>query len=68
MSVRVARSEAACALPRPSATASARLPKSTVSQSQAVIEIVKVLGSPIAATVVATEPISTRNITGERHR
>ena len=68
VSVRVARSEAACALPRPSATASARLPKRTVSQSQAVIEIVKVLGSPTAATVVATEPISTRNITGERHR
>ena len=56
VSVRVARSEAACALPRPSATASARLPKRTVSQSQAAIEIVKVLGSPTAATVVATEP------------
>ena len=38
-----------------------------MSQSQAAIEIVKMVGSPTAATVVATEPISTRNITGERH-
>jgi hypothetical protein len=32
--VRIARSDAACALPRPSATASARLPNTAVSHSQ----------------------------------
>ena len=62
------RSDAACALPRPSATASARLPKSTVSQSQTAIEMVKTSGSAAAATVVTTDPSRTRNITGERHR
>ena len=34
VSLRIARSVAACALPRPSAIASAKLPNSTVSQSQ----------------------------------
>jgi hypothetical protein len=36
--VRVARSAFACALPRPSAMASAKLAKSTVSHSQTAIE------------------------------
>ena len=37
VSLRVLRSAAACALPRPSATASAKLAKSTVNQSQSAI-------------------------------
>ena len=44
VSVRAARSESACALPRPSATASARLPNSTVSHSQTAITMVNRLG------------------------
>ena len=38
---RIARSVAACALPRPSATASAKFANSTVSQSQAAIASTK---------------------------
>ncbi len=41
VSVRARRSEAACALPRPSATASAKLANSTVIQSQRMIWKVK---------------------------
>ena len=41
LSVRVLRSESACALPRPSATASAKLANSTVNQSQRMIWKVK---------------------------
>ena len=37
MSVLVLRSDSACALPRPSATASARLAKTTVSHSQTTV-------------------------------
>jgi hypothetical protein len=37
MSLRALRSESACALPRPSAIASAKLAKSTVNQSQSEI-------------------------------
>ena len=69
--VRVARSALACALPRPSAIASAKFANSTVSQSQ--IEIVATNQSwsvfPRAMsrkkiTVVITEPSSTMNMTG----
>ena len=41
---RLARSEAACALPRPSATASARFANSTVSHSHTVTEMTNTLG------------------------
>ncbi len=44
VSVRSRRSVSACALPLPSAIASAKLAKSTVRASQMVIETVKVLG------------------------
>ena len=78
VSERIARRLAAWARPRPSAIASARLAKTTVSQSQ--IEIVKVnqagswppprLSPPKSwisqATAVITAPISTTNITGLR--
>ena len=79
--VREARSDAACALPRPSATASARLAKSTVSHSQRATAAVKPTGVPafsvpaaggrkgsaMASAVVSIAPMSTMNITGERH-
>ena len=56
---------AACALPRPSATASARVPKSTVSQSQTRDETENSApGRATAITVVATAPISTTSMTG----
>ena len=61
-----ARSESACALPRASATASARLAKSTVSQSQKEITQAKTLGWMTAVTVVRAEPVSTTSITGLR--
>ena len=69
--VRVARSALACALPRPSAIASAKLANSTVSQSQ--IEIVPTnqsdekcprTRSSTKIPVVITLPSSTMNITG----
>ena len=62
-----ARSVAAWALPRPSATASARLAKTTVSQSQTTMAQAKNDGSTIARTVVNTAPTSTMNMTGLRH-
>ncbi len=79
--VREARSDAAWALPRPSATASARLAKSTVSHSQRATAAVKPTGvlafsapdaggrkgSAMASAVVSTAPMSTMNITGECH-
>ena len=65
--VRVARNAAACALPRPSATASARLAKSTVSQSHTAMSPANNDGSRTNSRVVRTEPISTTNITGLRH-
>ena len=61
------RSDSACALPRPSATASARLAKTTVSQSQTTISHANQIGSTIARTVLQTAPISTMNMTGLRH-
>jgi hypothetical protein len=71
--VRVARSALACALPRPSAIASAKFAKSTVSQSQIAITPTN-HSSPVRpcarslkkATVVITLPTSTMNMTGLR--
>ena len=59
------RRVAACALPRPSATASARFAKTTVSHSQTTTDQPKALGSSTALTVAKTAPISTTNITGD---
>ena len=70
VSARMARSDAAWARPRPSASASARFAKTTVSHSQ--IAIVKVnqrgseLSPAIHAIVVISAPISTTNMTGLR--
>ena len=71
--VRVARSALACALPRPSAIASAKLAKSTVSQSHTAIVATnqRPLVSPrtrlrTKIPVVMTLPSSTMNITGFR--
>jgi hypothetical protein len=62
------RKVSAWALPRPSATASAMLPKSTVSQSQNTMSQPNHDESRIVSTVDQTAPISTMNITGLRHR
>ena len=67
VSVRVLRSVSAWALPRPSATASARLANSTVAQSQTVTETENTDGSSTASTVVSTEPTHTTKMTGERN-
>ena len=70
VSVRARRSVAACALPRPSATASAKLANSTVTHSQTMIWKVKprcpppVPRSRKKITVVSMATISTTNITG----
>ena len=66
VSVLAARKVAAWALPRPSATASARLAKTTVSQSQTTTDQAKPLGDVTAARVENTAPTSTTNITGLR--
>ena len=78
VSVRIARSVSAWALPRPSASASARFAKTTVSHSQTVTVKVNHAGSSpppsgpppktwiSQAMVVMTAPISTTNITGLR--
>ena len=70
---RVLRSSSACALPRPSATASAKFAKSTVNQSQAATSPAKTFSWPDESaksftkkTVTRTLPISTTNITGLR--
>ena len=60
----VRRSVSACALPRPSATASARLAKTTVSHSQTTIVQLKTDGLAMAVPVVSTAPTSTTNMTG----
>ena len=60
----VRRRVSACALPRPSATASARLANSTVNHSQIVVTMVNALGWLIANTVDSSEPTHTTNITG----
>ena len=69
--VRVARSAFACALPRPSATASAKFANSTVSQSQNAITptnqsepVCPRTRSSTKIPVVITLPSSTMNITG----
>src|ERR1700728_1634070 len=70
LSVRVFLSDSACALPRPSATASAKFANSTVNQSQMMIWKVKPrLDPPVARsrrkiTVVSAATTSTTNITG----
>jgi hypothetical protein len=78
VSVRIARRLAAWARPRPSASASARLAKTTVSQSQTATPKVNQEGSSPPpsgppppsrinqATVVIRAPISTTNMTGLR--
>src|ERR1700681_2912681 len=70
LSVRVFLSDSACALPRPSATASAKLANSTVNHSHRMIWKVKARLSPPVTrlrrkiTVVSAATISTTNITG----
>ena len=66
VTARVFLSSAAWALPRPSATASARLANRAVNQSQAAISQAKVVGLAIAIAVTSTLPISTTNMTGLR--
>ena len=66
VSVRVRRRVSACALPRPSATASARLANSTVNHSHSAISQENTLGSTAASTVTRTEPTQTTNMTGLR--
>ncbi len=66
VSERILRRVSACALPRPSAIASAKLAKITVRKSQTVMDQVKVDGWAIASTKVTTVPTSTTNITGFR--
>ena len=61
------RNVSACALPRPSATDSARLPKRTVSQSQNTTSQPNHDESRIVRNVDHSAPISTMNITGLRH-
>src|SRR5882757_5060613 len=70
LSVRVFRSDSAWALPRPSATASAKLANSTVNHSHRMIWKVKPRLSPPVTrsrrkiTVVSAATTSTTNITG----
>ncbi len=66
VSARVRRSSSACALPRPSAIASAKFANSTVNQSQAAISQANRLGSATARAVTSTLPTSTTNMTGLR--
>ena len=58
------RSVSACALPRPSATASARLANTTVSHSQTTMVQLNTDGVLIAVYRVSTAPTSTTNMTG----
>ncbi len=67
----VRRSDSACALPRSSATASARLANSTVNHSQIAISQANRAGPPVmvsrmASAVTSTDPTQTTNITGLR--
>src|SRR6266853_718199 len=72
VSVRARRSVAACAFPRPSASASAKLAKMSVNHNQSVIWPTKSesdapRNSPaMKMIVVITEPTSTTNMTGLR--
>src|SRR5215472_11451235 len=60
----VRRRVSACALPRPSATASARFANTTVSHSHATIVQLNMDEWVIAVYVVRAAPISTTNMTG----
>ena len=64
VSERILRRASACALPRPSAMASAKLAKSTVRNSQTVIDQLKMPPWAMDSMRVMTEPISTTNMTG----
>jgi hypothetical protein len=73
VSCRIRRKVSACAFPRPSATASAKLAKITVNQSQMETASVNQRGTPLCdatkrsrnqIAVVSTLPISTTNMTG----
>ena len=64
VSERIRRRVSAWALPRPSAMASAKLAKSTVSSSQMVMDQSKRPGWAIASMRVTTDPTSTTNMTG----
>ena len=69
VSERIARSASACALPRPSAIASAKLPNATVSHRKNATVNVNHPGSSlprIQIRVVAAAPTSTTNMTGLR--
>ena len=67
--VRISRSAAAWALPRPSASASARLAKTTVSHSQTAIVTVNQRGSPEPPTTVAGDRRHGRaDLDHEHHR
>ena len=70
VSERIARSASACALPRPSAIASAKFAKTTVSHSQIATTNVNQRGSSpgpaIHASVVIAAPTQTTNMTGLR--
>ena len=65
-SLRALRRLSACARPRPSATASARVPNSTVSHSQMATAPANTDGSLTASTVVIKAPTHTTNMTGVR--
>src|SRR5215831_17550612 len=73
VSLRILRSVSACALPRPSATASAKFANTTVNHSQTLTLMVNHSGSAVfgcriasrrKTSVVRMLPISTTNITG----
>ena len=66
VSERALRSVSACALPRPSAIASAKLAKTTVNHSHSVICRLNLNAVPPLKSrmVVITLPISTTNMTG----
>ena len=66
VSERMRRRVSACALPRPSAIASAKLAKITVRNSQMVMDQVNTDGWAIASKKVTTDPTSTTNMTGLR--
>ena len=64
VSERIFRKVSACALPRPSATASAKLAKMTVRKSQIVMLQSKTPGWAIDSMKVTTVPMRTTNMTG----
>ena len=66
VSERILRNVSACALPLPSAIASAKLAKITVRNSQTVMDQVKTDGCAMASRKVTTVPTRTTNITGLR--